>query len=126
MARGDVTIPLAPHVLVGTRFRYAPYKDMINWDFYVESVTHSFVFGGESTTSLSLTRGLPSSIYADASDDGLLKAIMVGDAMRLNGRYTKGLPEGSEKALQFFATVDQAAELNQHLATVNVTPQVKP
>lgn len=126
MAQGSVTVPLNPAILVGTRFRYAPFKDGEPWDFYVEGFQHNFVFGGPSTTTLTLTRGLPAAIYADASDGGLLKAIMTGNASRVDGTYTIGLPSGSAMPLQFVETPAQAAALNQQLANVFVTPQAKP
>jgi hypothetical protein len=126
MAQGSVTIPLNPAILVGTRFRYAPFKSGEPWDFYIEGFRHDFVFGGPSTTTLTLTRGLPSTIYGDASDGGLLKAIMTGNASRVDGTYTVGLPQGSAAALQFVETQAQAAALNQQLANVFVTPQAQP
>jgi hypothetical protein len=123
MAQGSVTVPLNPAILIGTRFRYAPFKDGEPWDFYVEGFRHDFTFGGPSTTTLTLTRGLPAAIYADASDGGLLKAIMTGNASRVDGTYTVGLPQGSASALQFVETQAQAAAINQQLANVFVTPQ---
>ena len=123
MANATVTLPLNPAVLVGSRFRYAPFKDGVPWDFYIEGFKHSFVFGGRSTTTLTLTRGLPSTVYADASDGGVLKAIMVGNAQRLNGQYVAGLPAGSAPSLQFVNTQSQAATFAANLANVFVTPQ---
>jgi hypothetical protein len=125
MAKGDVVIPLNPSILAGTRFRYAPFKDGEPWDFYVEGFKHVFVFGGESRTTLTLTRGLPSSVYADASDGGVLRAILMGNAMRQNGEYVVGLPPGSALPLTFVVTSDQAAQLSQKLTAAYVTPQTK-
>jgi hypothetical protein len=126
MAQGSVVIPLNPAILIGTRFRYSPFKSGEPWDFYIEGFRHEFTFGGPSTTTLTLTRGLPSAIYTDTSDGGLLKAIMVGNASRVDGTYTIGLPQGSASALQFVETVAQAAALNQQLANIFVTPQAQP
>lgn len=126
MARGSVTIPLNPAVLVGARFRYAPFKNGELWDFYIEGFRHDFVFGGPSTTTLELTRGLPTLIYADTSDSGILRAICTGNAMRKNGRYVVGLPPSSAPPLSFVLTVEQAADVNQLLAKVFVTPQPAP
>jgi hypothetical protein len=72
---------------------------------------------------LELTRGLPASIYQDSSDNGVLRAICIGNAMRQNGTYVVGLPTGSKSPLAFVATVQQAADLNQSLANIFVTPQ---
>jgi hypothetical protein len=123
MAHGSVTIPLNPTIQLGSRFRYAPYKDGVPWDFYIEGYRHDYVFGGESRTTLTLTRGLPSAIYADGSDGGLLRAILIGAAQRMGGQYVKGLPIGSAPSLEFTTTFAQAAVLNQQLAKVFVTPQ---
>lgn len=123
MASAEVTIPLAPGVLVGTRFRYAPFKSREPWDFYIEEFEHRFVFGGQSSTRLTLSRGLPQAVYADAASDGILRAIHVGNAMRQAGRYVVGLPPGAEVPLQIITTNAQAAELSGHLAAVFQTPQ---
>jgi hypothetical protein len=123
MMRGQVTLPLSPNIAVGTRFRYAPFKNGEPWDFYVTSVQHRFVFGGSSITRLNLARGLPAAIYANATSEGLLRAIHTGNAMRQNGRYVVGLPPGSEQALQVITTPQQAASLAGHLAAVFSTPQ---
>jgi hypothetical protein len=121
MASGQVTIPLAPNVLIGTRFRFYPFKDpRISWDFYIEGFEHYFEFGGDSRTTLTLTRGLPTAVYQDTS---LLKAIHVGNATRKEGIYTEGLPPGTELSLTIIETPQQAADLNSHLANVYVTPQ---
>ena len=123
MALAEVTLPLAPSVLIGTRFRYAPFKSGESWDFYIEAYEHNFVFGGTSTTKLTLTRGLPTAVYAGTAADGILRAIHTGNAMRQGGRYVVGLPPGTELPLQIVSTPDQAAQLTGHLAAVFVTPQ---
>ena len=125
MLKGTVTIPLSPGIPLGSRFRYAPYKDNVPWDFYVEGYSHKFVFGGQSSTTLTLCRGLPAEVYADTADDGMLRAVHTGNAMRPDGVYTIGLPDGTGPALQFVTTPDQAAALNSYLANVFVTPQAK-
>lgn len=125
MATATVMLPLNPAILIGARFRYAPYKDGVPWDFYIEGFKHQFVFGGRSTTTLTLTRGLPASVYADATDGGVLKAIMTGNAQRLNGKYVVGLPSGSGPPLQFVVTQPQAAQLSNLLSATQVTPQAR-
>lgn len=125
MAYAKVTIPLSPGVLVGTRFRYAPFKDGVPWDFYIEEFEHRFVFGGKGTTTLTLTRGLPASVYADTRSDGILRAVFTGNAQRADGVYAVGLPSGSAPPLQFVATPEQCAAINGSLARVFVTPQAK-
>jgi hypothetical protein len=123
MARASVAIPLTPDILVGTRFRYAPFKDGVPWDFYIEAFRHTFVFGGESATTLTLSRGLPTAVYQAVQSGGLLQAIHTGNAMRQNGIYTVGLPTGTGPALTFVITTEQAMQLNQLLTNVPVTPQ---
>jgi hypothetical protein len=123
MAQAEVTIPLAPGILIGTRFRYAPFKNGVAWDFYIDGFEHHFTFGGQSATKLTLTRGLPQTVYADAASDGILRAIHVGNAMRQNGVYTVGLPQGAELPLQIVTTSQQATQLTGHLAAAFVTPQ---
>lgn len=125
MLTGTVTIPLAPNVRVGTRFRYVPFKDGVPWEFYVEGIEHRFIFGGRSSTTLTLSRGLPASIYQDVSADGLLRAIHIGNAMRDGGYYVVGLPDGTGPALQFVTTTEQAQTLNQQLSNIPNTPQAK-
>ncbi len=124
MAQAEVTIPLSPSILVGTRFRYFPFKNTESWDFYVEGFEHSFVFGGQSTTKLTLSRGLPTAIYSDATSAGFLRAIHVGNAMRQQGRYVIGLQANAELPLQIISTPDQASQLTGHLAQAFVTPQM--
>ena len=123
MAQAEVTIPLAPSILIGTRFRYAPFKNGEPWDFYIEGFEHTYVFGGLSSTKLILGRGLPAAVYADATSTGLLRAIHVGNAMRQNGRYTVGLPAGATLGLQIVSTSEQASQLAGRLAAVFATPQ---
>jgi hypothetical protein len=128
MARGEATIPLSPSVYIGTRFRYAPFKDGILWDFYVKAVTHRFVFGGNSRTILSLVRGLPTSIYADSSSNGLLQSIWTGNARRQyvagsSNVYQIGLPSGTGQALQLFDSLETAGTVAQQMWSSFVTPQ---
>jgi len=128
MARGQVTVPLAPSVYIGTRYEYAPFKDGLLWTFYVEGVTHHFVFGGQSSTTLTLSRGLPSGVYADSGSAGLLQAIYTGNAMRqyvpgASSIYQQGLPEGTGQGLQVFNSLQAAGTLAQQMWQGFVTPQ---
>ena len=123
MARAVATFPLMPDVMIGTRFRYPPFKDGLPWDFYVEGVRHHFIFGGLSTTTLTLTRGLPASVYADASSDGILQGVFTGNAMRQNGIYMTGLPQGTAPALTTFGPPDSITTLMGRLANIFVMPQ---
>jgi len=128
MARGQVQLPLSPSIYIGTRFEYAPFKDGVPWTFYIEAVEHRFVFGGRSSTTLTLSRGLPSSVYADSGSDGLLRAIYTGNARRQyvpgsSGIYQIGLPQGTGQGLQVFSSPTNAATLAQQMSQIFVTPQ---
>lgn len=100
MARGQCTTFLRPDIMPGCVFNFRPYKNDETWDFYIEGVTHTFEFGGDSRTSLTLARGLPSSVYAAQGDTGLLYNVHTGNAERLNGKYQASLPPGSAAPLQ--------------------------
>lgn len=97
MARGPISMPLRPDILIGSKFTYPPWKGNVAYDFYVEGVDHNFIFGGQSQTTLQLSRGLPSYIY---DDPALLLDVMTGNAQRLNNVYVSGLPAGSATPLQ--------------------------
>ncbi|MDE2232599.1 MAG: hypothetical protein KGJ90_00505 [Patescibacteria group bacterium] len=96
MARCSMTLPLRPDIVVGNRFRTKPFKNDVSWDFYIEGIDHNFVFGGPSTTTLTLSRGLPTSVYADSSTTGILYNALKGNAMRQNGKYVIGTPPGTK------------------------------
>lgn len=108
MARATLVLNLRPDILVGTRFRYAPFKGGPLWDFYVEGVSHQFSFGGASVTSLTLTRGLPADVYASSGKDGALFNVVTGNAVRQNGLYSYPLPNGDGPALTTFGAAEQA------------------
>lgn len=100
MANGMVKYRLRPDIFPGGRFSYAPFKNDVTWDFYLTGVTHTFVFDHEASTTLTLTRGLPSSVYDDDSLSGILGQAHVGNAMRVDGVYKVGLPPGIGSPLQ--------------------------
>lgn len=121
MEMGTVALPLRPDIFPGCRFAYQPFLGGEAWEFYITSVTHKWVFGGPSTTELGLDRGLPQSIYQDAS---LMAQVLQGNAMRFNGTIVSGLPAGSGPALQTFnyATASLQVLLGQ-VAKIYVSPQ---
>ncbi len=91
MGHGEVRSIFRPDIIPGNRFTYAPFRNGEEWEFYIEAISHEYVFGGQSTTTLTLTRGLPKTIYEEATP-GLLTDIHIGNAQRLRGRYVQGLP----------------------------------
>jgi hypothetical protein len=129
MAKAQVAIPLAPQIYPGTRYKYAPFKDGTPWMFYVETVTHKYVFGGGSMTILELTRGLPASIYdAGGAVGSLLHSIYIGNAKRQflaggSGIYQVGLPPGTGTGLQVFSTATNSAQIANQMTGGFVTPQ---
>jgi hypothetical protein len=117
MARAEVTLPLRPDIMIGNVFRYAPFKGQPTWDFYIEGISHVFDFEhAQSVTTLNLSRGLPSSIYADSSSAGLLMSVHTGNAQRVDGVYEAGLPAGTGPALESFTPGPQ---INQFLGQIS-------
>jgi hypothetical protein len=96
MLSGPMTMELRPDIIPGNRFAFAPYRDGVQWTFYISAVSHSMAFGSRATTTLSLTRGLPTSVY---QDNALMLALCTGNAMRQNGQIVAGLPPGSGSGL---------------------------
>lgn len=123
MARATVVYPYRPDIFPGSTFTYNPFKGEGSWTFYIEGVGHDFDFGGDAVTTLSLSRGLPSEIYADESGDGLLMGIHMGTVQRINGIYTKN---PNLKGIQAFGQ-SPAAVMNVlgEIAQVYKTPQTR-
>lgn len=117
MARGTVKTVLRPDIQPGTRFNYAPFRDGVLWQFYVEGVEHGFAFSGDSYTRLTLSRGLPVEVYGDSNRLG--KAL-IGKLQRVNGEYVAA--GDGVVGLQGLS----APEFNEKLITLNklyITPQ---
>ena len=124
MASGDHVIRLRPDIQVGTRYSYAPFKDGVIWDFYIESVSHEFVYGGPSVTRLGLSRGLPHSVYAGNPSNDLLYNIHLGNAKRVDGTYSVGLPAGAGSAPSLKAILPtQFADWMTRLDQLYITAQ---
>lgn len=122
MATAGVQTWLRPDIQIGCKFSYAPFKDGALWDFYIEGVEHTYTFGGPSKTVLSLTRGLPKTVYAANQANGLLFNIHQGNAQRINGAYQSGLPAGSAAYLHALAPT-QFATWQGQLNHIYITPQ---
>lgn len=86
MARAEIKSIFRPDILPGNRFTYAPFRNNEAWEFYIEAIDHTYRFGGETTTTLSLSRGLPQALY-NHSPPGLLTAVHTGMAERREGVY---------------------------------------
>ncbi|MDA8249167.1 MAG: hypothetical protein M0Z28_08305 [Rhodospirillales bacterium] len=129
MASAQVVLPLRPDILPGDRFHYQPFKDdNTEWEFYIDSVSHRFVFGGRpegSVTALGLSRGLPRSVYQDSGASGMLRNVHVGNAQRLNGSYVSGVPAGLGPTAQLFGAPEQIMAFLGQIAQAYVSPQTK-
>lgn len=121
MAHGAITTNIRPDIMPGNRFIYPPFKDAQVWEFYIEGVTHNWVFGGGSTTQLALTRGLPQTVYNDAA---VFTALHTGNAQRINGQYAVGLPPGLGPALQPINYNNRAA-ITGGIASIFAAPQTR-
>lgn len=111
LSYGNVTMELRPDIFPGTRFRYAPFRDGLTWEFYILGVEHTFDFGTQrSITTLELERGMPESIYSGGSVVPGLQAnqtdlyqILIGAGTRVDGVYqTTQNPVGGFLTLRNF------------------------
>ena len=129
MASSSVAMPLRPDILPGCRFRHQPFKNQPSWDFYIQSVDQSWVFGGPSMTTLGLIRGFPTSVYADSSTastagaaQGVLFNSLKGNAQRVNGNYVVGVPAFLGPTFQSLAPTAMAQWLSQ-ITPLYTSPQ---
>lgn len=88
MMKGEIQIPMWPDIRPGNRFVCNPFKAPINdpygqYMFYIESVNHQYAFGGASTTTLEVTRGLPKIEY---DNPDLMKQLHAGQVEKINGK----------------------------------------
>jgi hypothetical protein len=125
MAKGVDIGPLRPDIIPGNRYTFSPFKGEESWDFYINAVKHSYVFGGPSTTALTITRGFPSSIYSDTSMGGVLTQAHLGNAMRKDGVLQVGLPPGIGGGLQMVtpSTIPGMAAILSNNSLKLSTPQ---
>lgn len=83
MLRGAVTFPLWPDIFIGNKFQYKPFRLGSDYLFYIEKVSHSYLFGGPSTTTIEATRGLKVDEYSDIT--GKLLGVYLNTYERING-----------------------------------------
>ncbi len=93
--KGTVVIPFSPTIQPGTRFRYAPFRDGVLYDFYIDRVRHSYSIG-EASTTLTLSRGLPQSVYDNPS---LLAAVLQHRARIIDGKHIEFFPQNKGAGL---------------------------
>jgi hypothetical protein len=90
MLSGTVTMPLRPDIVPGNRFEFDPFKVTTTnssdpsgkYAFYIEGISHDFVFGERSSTTLQLSRGL---LLSDYANENLMIALHRGLTDRQNG-----------------------------------------
>lgn len=116
MARGSVVIVLNPEMMPGNRFTFIPFKDGVFWTFYIDAVSHRYRFGGSSVTTVALSRGLPTAMYAQPD---LLLAAHLGRAIRRDGVYQIS----NAKGLQPFNQTSMTGLYGQITARVFQSPQ---
>jgi len=123
MESATVTTSLLPSVFVGSRFTYSPFRGDEPWQFYVNAVQHQWKYGGPSTTTVGLERGLPLSVYSDTST---LMYVVMGQAQRQNGSIIAGLPAGSGPPLQTIGLApDSLKTILSQIALVYGSPGVQ-
>lgn len=83
MLSGSVAFPMWPDIIPGSRFRYYPFKNGDQYEFYIEGVTHNYVFGGPSYTSIQISRGLRVSDYENTA---VLSGLLLDTYARINGQ----------------------------------------
>lgn len=104
MAKAVARFPLLPDLMIGSKFSYNIGKSEPLWQTYIEGVEHSFTFGGPSFTTVTLSRGLPASVYQNTT---LLTQIHTGGAARINGTWQAQAPEPS--GLTYYSIDNQGA-----------------
>ncbi len=84
MGKGATSMELRPDIMPGCKFRYQPFKIGELWEFYITGISHQYIFGGESKTTLTLERGLPLTVYEDPVT---LLYLHMGQVTRTDGQY---------------------------------------
>lgn len=110
MAHGTVTDLLRPDILPGNRYIFAPFKENPSelWMFYITGISHHFVFGGQSTTTLDIERGLPVSVYEGTGSpyQTPLYLILTGQMVRRDGKYIQSTNNSGVSTVTGLQTLD--------------------
>lgn len=83
---GDITVVGHPDYRVGNRLIYKNSKNNEVWEFYIESVEHTFTYEDGYTTKLGVTRGLR---VENENDHGIRFKPLTGKPKRFKGGYMK-------------------------------------
>lgn len=122
MGNGGVTMEARPDIFPGNLFTWSPFRQTTDeWVGYINTVTHNYIFGGPTTTTLTVERCLPQGVYAESD---LLTQILQGNAQRINGQYASGVPSGLGQALVGYAVQNQTSLLAA-IAAGYMQPQYK-
>lgn len=81
---GDITVVGHPDYKIGTRLVYENVAKSEIWEFYIESVEHSFSYADGYTTTLGVTRGLR---VSGDDDHGIRFTPPAGKPERFKGGY---------------------------------------
>lgn len=81
---GDLKVVGHPDYRVGDRLYYTNETDGINWEFYIESIEHSFTLTEGYTTTIGVTRGLK---VSSPTDDGIRFRPPAGEPQEFEGGY---------------------------------------
>lgn len=123
MQNAIVNIPLNPATFVGTVFQYSPFRGDGPWQFYVEGVVHTWNFGGDSETTLDLSRGLPLGVYQSPQQ---FQEVMTGNVMVQNGYMVSPIPSYMGPTLQTFTPADVSTQtILGEIAGIYATPGEK-
>lgn len=109
MLEGEVVLPLRPDILPGNKFLYYPFKGNntsfnSSYTFYVPAIRHLWQFGGVTTTTLQVTRGLPSDIY---TDQDMLSNVLLGNTeMQYNTNSSTASDAGAKYVVRSDASLN--------------------
>jgi len=120
MTNGSFTLNLSPTIMPGCKFTTYPYKDGVEWTYYINAVSHTFSFGSAATTTLNVSRGLPTATYNDVA---LMTALHTGNAQKKDGKLT-ALTNNKTGLTEFSQAT--AAAIMANIAGVWNTPQSSP
>jgi hypothetical protein len=126
MAKASYRHVLMPSVFPGTKFKYYPYKgeshnsyQNTEYEFYVEGVAHTFVFGGRSETTLTLSRGVPTYIWKDSQKS---LELLTGALQRINGTHQAKASQSGDKYL-LYASFVEAQKIANALSSTFSNPK---
>lgn len=98
---GDITVVGHPDYRIGNRLVYQNYEKDETWEFYIESVEHSYTYTEGYQTKIGVTRGLR---VEDENDHGIRFSPPMGGPERFKGGYL------DEMSLSTLEEIEEARE----------------